>query len=113
MPVPVPLEIKKTGPHEITVRWNDGHVSEFQVKYLRSQCACANCVSEITGLRIIDPRTVAEDLTVMKAEHVGRYGVRFRFSDTHDNGIYTWERLRELCRCEECSRNRSTVEQAE
>ena len=102
MAVPSPSEIKKTGPHEITVSWQDGHLSVYSIKHLRSECMCANCVSEVTGLRILDPRTVAEDLTVLKAEHVGRYGVRFLFSDQHDNGIYTWEKLREICPCTEC-----------
>lgn len=102
MPTPVPVEIKKTGANEITVRWDDSHVSLFPIKYLRSECMCANCVSEITGLRILDPRTVSEDLTVLKADHVGRYGVKFTFSDRHDDGIYTWERLREICPCDEC-----------
>jgi len=105
--MPTPLEIKKTGASEITVRWDDGHVSVYPIKYLRSECMCAKCVSEVTGLRILDPRTVSEDLTVVSAEHVGRYGVKFMFSDRHDDGIYTWERLRELCVCEECRPSRN------
>lgn len=100
--MPSPLEIKKTGPNEITITWDDGHLSIYGIKYLRSECLCANCVSEVTGLRILDPRTVADDLTVLGAEHVGRYGVKFTFSDHHDDGIYTWERLRELCPCSDC-----------
>jgi DUF971 family protein len=68
---------------------------------------CAHCVSEVTGLRILDPNTVSEDLTILNAEHVGRYGVKFMFSDRHDDGIYTWERLRELCQCSECSSERA------
>jgi DUF971 family protein len=35
--------------------------------------------------------------------------VKFLFSDRHDDGIYTWERLRDLCQCEECRSGRSTV----
>ena len=105
--MPNPLEIKKTGASEITVRWDDGHVSVFSIKYLRSECMCANCVSEVTGLRILDPRTVADDLTVLSAEHVGRYGIKFMFSDRHDDGIYTWERLRELCKCDQCEAARA------
>jgi DUF971 family protein len=107
MPAPIPTEITKTTPSEITVRWDDGHVSIYQIKYLRSECMCANCVSEVTGLRILDPRTVADDLTVLKADHVGRYGVKFTFSDRHDDGIYTWERLREICPCDDCNAKRA------
>jgi DUF971 family protein len=106
MPVPVPVEIKKTGAREITVRWDDDHVSVYPIKYLRSECSCATCVNELTGARMLDPRTVAEDITVTKAEHVGRYGVKFIFSDRHDDGIYTWERLRQLCPCDECEAGR-------
>ncbi len=45
---------------------------------------------------MLDPRTIAEDLTIIEAEPVGMYGIKFKFSDNHDNGIYTWERLRAL-----------------
>jgi DUF971 family protein len=105
----VPTEIKKTGPQEITVRWDDGHTSLYAPRLLRIECSCANCVSEMTGARILDPATVAEDLAVTGAEHVGRYGVRFIFSDGHRDGIYTWERLRELCPCDECRAMRDSI----
>lgn len=100
--MPTPTEITKTGPQELTVRWDDHHLSVFHTRYLRAECACARCVNEITGLPILDPATLADDLTITSAEHVGRYGVKFQFSDRHDDGIYTWERLRELCQCQEC-----------
>lgn len=101
MAKPIPLEISKTSPREIQVRWDDGRVSVYSIHYLRAECTCARCVNEITGMRILDPRTIAEDLTVQHAEHVGRYGIKFRFSDGHDDGIYTWERLRALDKEEE------------
>src|SRR5215208_8315003 len=103
MPTPLPLEITKTGAHQITVIWDDDHVSLYPIKYLRAQCGCAQCVNENTGVRMLDPTTISEDLTVLNAEHVGRYGVKFMFSDRHDNGIYTCEVLRALCPCAECA----------
>ncbi len=93
----------------MTVRWNDGRVSVFTIHFLRSECTCARCVNEITGLRILDPRTIAEDLTIQDAQLVGRYGVKFVFSDGHDDGIYTWERLREL---DELQRTRESTNQS-
>ena len=105
--MPIPTAITKTDAQEITVTWDDGHVSIFPTRYLRSECMCARCVSEVTGLRILDPKTLADDLTVVSAQHVGRYGVKFVFSDRHDDGIYTWERLRDLCLCEECAAKRA------
>src|SRR5579862_2058101 len=100
--IPTPLEIKKTGPTEIKVDWDDEHQSLFRTDYLRSECACAGCVNEITGERMIDLSDVSPDITVTAAEHVGRYGVKFQFSDGHCNGIYTWERLRRICPCDRC-----------
>jgi DUF971 family protein len=97
-----PLEIKKTGPGELTVSWDDGHQSLFPIKYLRSECMCAGCVNEMTGERMLDPHSVPDDITVTSAEHVGRYGIKFSFSDGHGHGIYTWRRLREICPCPEC-----------
>ena len=105
MPSPSPLEITKTGARQITVRWDDGHVSVYPIKYLRAECSCAMCVNEITGARMLDPATIPEDITILGAEHVGRYGVKFTFSDRHDNGIYTWESLRALCPCDDCRAN--------
>jgi DUF971 family protein len=102
-----PTEIKKTGPCELTLVWDDSHVSVFRIKDLRSECMCAGCVSEITGQRIIDPRMIPDDLSITGAEHVGRYGVKFVFSDGHDDGIYTWEKLTDICPCAECSRSAS------
>jgi len=98
----IPTEIKKTGPCELTVSWDDGHTSVFGIKYLRSECMCAGCVNEMTGERMLDARSIPEDLTITAAEHVGRYGVRFSFSDGHGEGIYTWRRLREICPCPIC-----------
>jgi DUF971 family protein len=35
-------------------------------------------------------------------EPVGNYALRFRWSDGHDTGIYTFDFLRRLCPCAEC-----------
>lgn len=98
----MPTEIKKTAPAEITIRWEDGHVSVFATRHLRLECSCAGCVSEVTGERLLDPNSIPEDVTVVGAEHVGRYGVKFIFSDGHDDGIYTWAKLRQICPCQQC-----------
>ena len=102
MPITIPTEIKKTSPTELTMTWDDGHLSVFPIKYLRAECTCAHCVNEVTGKRMLNPATIREDITIVAAEHVGSYGVKFIFSDRHENGIYTWQRLRELCPCPAC-----------
>lgn len=50
----------------------------------------------MTGSKLLDPSTVPDDLGVRDVEEVGAYGVRFRWTDGHGTGIYTWERLRKL-----------------
>jgi DUF971 family protein len=104
MSIPIPIELKKTGPGETTVRWDDGHESLFPNKYLRCECTCAGCVHEITGERLLDPSTVPENVTITRAQHVGNYGVQFHFSDGHAHGIYTWEHLRQICPCPRCKK---------
>jgi DUF971 family protein len=38
------------------------------------------------------------DITVIRAEPVGRYAVRLVFDDSHDSGLFTWEWLYRLGR---------------
>jgi len=41
---------------------------------------------------------------VLSAEGVGKYAIKFHWSDAHEMGIYSWQRLRDICRCGECSK---------
>jgi DUF971 family protein len=36
------------------------------------------------------------------AEPVGRYALKFTFSDGHESGIYSFSLLRRLCQCDIC-----------
>ena len=38
----------------------------------------------------------------VKAEAVGKYAIRFTWSDGHEHGIYSWDFLRDICPCAEC-----------
>jgi DUF971 family protein len=64
--------------------------------FLRGQCECARCVNEWTGERMLDPATIPPGITIEKMDLVGGYAVRVHWSDGHNSGLYTWERLREL-----------------
>ena len=102
----------KPRPTEITrlpdlpglrVAWSDGHVSVFPGRALRQACACANCVNEWTGAAMLDPSRLPERVAAEEVELMGLYGIRIRWSDGHDTGIYTFDRLRALCPCEACA----------
>ena len=100
----VPAEV---GPTEdgsrLRIRWRDGHVSEYEPRYLRLRCPCAGCVEEMTGRPILNPQTVPEDVYPTQVQYVGRYALRFDWSDGHRTGIYPFDALRESCPCEACS----------
>jgi DUF971 family protein len=50
----------------------------------------------MTGERILDPTRVPEDVRPVHLGSVGNYGLKIRWSDGHDTGIYSYDRLREL-----------------
>jgi len=102
MPDITPVEIRRVDDREIRVTWSDGHLSVFPNKTLRERCPCAGCVHELTGQRLLDPRSVREAIRAEAIELVGRYAIRVRWSDGHGTGIYTFQRLREWCPCEAC-----------
>ena len=57
----------------------------------------------MTGRPLLNPAEVPEDIMPEAIEYVGRYALRFRWSDGHDTGLYPWDLLRRLCPCEVCA----------
>lgn len=91
---------EEVGPNEdataLRIRWADGHVSEYLPRDLRLACPCAGCVDEMTGRRTLRPENVDPDVHPLEISYVGRYALRFQWSDGHDTGIYPFEFLRRL-----------------
>jgi DUF971 family protein len=90
------------GERIVEITWGPGHVGRYPIRMLRCACACAGCVDEFTGRRTLDPTSVPGDISITSAAMVGNYAVRFAFTDGHDTGIYTFERLAQLCPCDRC-----------
>lgn len=86
----------------LRIRWRDGHTSEYEPRYLRLSCRCARCVEEMSGRPLLDPRTVPDGVHPLAIHYVGRYALRFDWSDRHSTGIYSFELLRRLCPCTDC-----------
>lgn len=80
----------------LTIRWADGAETAFSAANLRRACACAGCVNEWTGERMLKPESVPNDLTIEKIGIVGRYAINPQFSDKHETGIYSFKYLREI-----------------
>lgn len=94
----MPLEIIGLGKREVRFVWEEGGDPKdedvWTTRELRISCTCANCQSEATGERILDPASVPEDITVTDMHLVGNYGVGIHFSDGHTTGIYRFKNLR-------------------
>ena len=100
---PNPKNIEKVEDDALRITWQDDHVSLYSFRYLRQNCPCAMCRDEWSGKSILDPAAVPEDVRSTRAELVGNYALSFAFSDGHGTGIYSFENLRRLCLCTECS----------
>ena len=97
-----PKDLQLLPNNNLQLTWPDDHVSEYTPYHLRSNCACAVCVDEDTGQKILDPKSIPLDIKISGFNKVGRYGLSVGFSDGHNTGIYIYERLRELCECKIC-----------
>jgi DUF971 family protein len=97
-----PVNVHAFPNGELGIVWADGHESYYPGRMLRLACHCAACVDEMTGEKILRTEAVADAVSVVQVHPVGRYGVAIRFSDRHDTGIYTYDRLRRLCPCGKC-----------
>ena len=97
----------------VEIEWKDGHLSQYTFPFLRDACPCALCDEERsnTGRQPgAPPGPKPGELPMFKpavkavsAEPVGKYAIKFKWNDGHELGIYSWQWLREICRCEECS----------
>jgi ATP-binding protein involved in chromosome partitioning len=92
--MPMPLEIIGLGKAEVRFVWDDGTEDVYKVRDIRIRCTCANCQSEATGERLLDPKSVPEDLTIADMTLMGNYGVGIHFSDGHTTGIFRFRELK-------------------
>ena len=89
---PTAIKLKRAeGVLEIT--WGIVAPRRYGVRRLRCECACAGCVDERTGVRTLDVHSVPNNIGITSMELVGNYAVKFVFSDGHNTGIYSWDRL--------------------
>jgi len=89
----MPLEIIGLGKPEVRFVWEEGGEDVWGARELRLRCTCANCQSEATGERLLDPATVPDDITIADMHLVGNYGVGIKFSDGHSTGIFRFRTL--------------------
>lgn len=86
----------RSSDNTIRFSWADKHITVYKAKDLRMMCNCAVCVDERTGIRLLDPNTIPENLSVAKIREVGHYGIQIDWASGHNTGIFTWDRLRKV-----------------
>lgn len=85
----------------IQLTWSDGRTCMYPYRYLRLQCACASCVEEMTGRKLLSVASVPEDVIAVEYIPVGRYALQFLWSDGHETGIYPFTMLLRLAEKDE------------
>jgi len=119
MPIPIdhrkkPTAIKihvKTGAG-VDITWADGHESHFEFPYLRENCPCATCNDERDKKEAFAGSTPAPSAVLpmfkpkpraQSATQVGNYAIQINFNDGHSTGIFSYDYLRSMCPCPDCT----------
>ena len=102
---------RQTG--ELTITWDDGHVSIYPFSLLRHACPCAACRGGHENMHSEpDPLVFTMELEdspqtrIRNLEAVGSYAMTIEWEDGHRYGIYNWGYLRALCPCPLCRSER-------
>lgn len=107
---PTDITLNREQGH-LLIAWADGHTSAYPLPALREACPCAACRGghEFMGQEH-DPDLLdlqpARAYDVRDLQVVGNYALQFLWSDNHSSGIYTWDYLRRICPCPECTQAR-------
>lgn len=109
-----PTKIKRTEENILHVEWNDGKNFDIDLVFLRDECPCVNCQGETvlfsTYIPIKAPFKPAGFYEIGRVEKIGNYAMQIFWKDGHDTGIYSWEKLREICEKSD-SKNKKADEQ--
>lgn len=110
---PAKVRVYKTEGTGVEIDWKDGHKSQWSFHWLRNACPCATCHEERehSGRKPGEAKPKPQTLLPMyeapvrpvEVTRAGNYAVKFKWSDGHESGIYSWEYLRRVCLCEQCS----------
>ncbi len=91
-----PIGFLRRDPRTLSILWEDGHRDDFDVRDLRLACHCALCVEEMSGRKLLDPKTIRSDVSPRQIVSIGNYAIQFDWSDGHNSGIYSFNDLRAL-----------------
>ncbi|MCS7177549.1 MAG: DUF971 domain-containing protein [Candidatus Kapabacteria bacterium] len=113
------LAVRRVRRDLLLWRWDDGVEVYLPIGVLREHCPCAFCRGEqVFDRRILPVPVVSPGMyELVGLEPVGNYGLRAKWRDGHDTGIYPWELLHQLCQTygvrEPPAESRSATEHAD
>ncbi|MEZ6068742.1 MAG: DUF971 domain-containing protein [Pirellulales bacterium] len=97
-----PTELSLDEKGDLRIRWDDGSARRYTPRQLREMCPCASCRERRsapkpppTQLTVLSPAET-QPVRIAGMTPVGNYAYSIAFSDGHDTGIFTLERLCEL-----------------
>jgi DUF971 family protein len=115
---PASVKIHVSSGAGVDITWADGHGSHYEFAYLRDECPCATCKDEREKKQDFGgsaPKPSAA-LPMFKAKvkasaatSVGNYAIQITFNDGHATGIYSYDQLRSICPCPDCTKEFSSV----
>jgi len=94
-----PIRIERRDEATLHIVWGDWFEVAVPLELLRRECPCAYCKGEqVFGTTVIMPLVqFAPGMYELSGlEPVGNYGIRIRWADGHDTGIYPWSLLRQI-----------------
>jgi ATP-binding protein involved in chromosome partitioning len=91
-----PIGFLRRDPRTLSILWEDGHRDDFDIRDPRLSCHCALCVEEMSGRKLLDPKTIRSDVSPRQIVSIGNYAIKFDWSDGHNSGIYSFNDLRAL-----------------
>ncbi len=99
---PIGVELDETA-RLMRIRWDDGHLGEWGWEALRRECPCALCSGEgnVPGVVTLEMVFTPQQTTLERVKWIGRYALAPIWADGHDTGLFTYQKLRGMCTCEE------------
>jgi DUF971 family protein len=93
MPIPTEIKLHQVS-RKLEVSFDDQQTFVYTAEFLRVYSQSAEVTGHAPGQEVL--QVGKQDVNIDAISPVGQYAIRLHFSDGHDSGIYTWERLYDL-----------------
>jgi ATP-binding protein involved in chromosome partitioning len=91
-----PVGLRRHDLRTLAVLWEDGHRDQIDVRDLRLACRCALCIEEMSGRKLLDPKSVRADVAPRVIASIGNYAIGIDWNDDHNSGLFSFDLLRSL-----------------